>query len=188
MNRYAFLIIGAVFQIVLDQWSKIAMVDWLVPKGLPEKWGYIPSEVYTVSETWFKFRVVGNPGAAWGIFRDLPDAWRVHFFLVLTLAACAGITYAYKQATPAQTRVRWALMLVMGGAIGNLIDRLRIGYVIDFVEWFYGDFTWPNFNVADVGISVGVGLLLLDSLLARDDAPEAKPEAKPEPDPPPANG
>jgi signal peptidase II len=79
-------------------------------------------------------------------------------------------------------------MLVMGGAIGNLIDRLRIGYVIDFVEWFYGDFTWPNFNVADVGISVGVGLLLLDSLLARDDAPEAKPEAKPEPDPPPANG
>ena len=132
--------------------------------------------------------MVGNPGAAWGIFRDLPDAWRVHFFLVLTLAACAGIAYAYKQATPSQARVRWALMLVMGGAIGNLIDRLRIGYVIDFVEWFYGDFTWPNFNVADVGISVGVGLLLLDSLLTRDDAPEAKPEDKPEPDPPPANG
>ena len=181
MNRYALLLIGAVVQVVLDQWSKIAVVDWLVPRGLPEKWGYIPSEVYTVSETWFRFRVVGNPGAAWGIFRNLPEEWRVTFFFVLTVAACVGITYTYHHTPSTQPRVRWALMLILGGAIGNLIDRLRIGYVIDFVEWFYGDFTWPNFNVADIGISVGLGLLVLDMILTRKSPPA---EATP---PPPAS-
>jgi signal peptidase II len=92
-----------------------------------------------------------------------------------------GITYTYHHTPSTQPRVRWALMLILGGAIGNLIDRLRIGYVIDFVEWFYGDFTWPNFNVADIGISVGVGLLVLDMILTRKSPPA---EATP---PPPAS-
>ena len=100
MNRYALLIIGAVVQIALDQWSKIAMVDWLVPKGLPEKWGYIPSEVYTVSETWFKFRVVGNPGAAWGIFRNLPDERRLLFSSWLTPSSGPCCTKAYANYHP----------------------------------------------------------------------------------------
>jgi hypothetical protein len=71
-SRYRLLILGSLVWIILDQWSKIAMVDWLVPGGLPATAAMIRSEVHTVSETWFKFRVVGNPGAAWGMFRAFP--------------------------------------------------------------------------------------------------------------------
>ena len=58
-----------------------------------------------------------------------------------------------------------ALILIFGGAIGNLIDRVQIGYVIDFIDWHYNGYHWPTFNVADISISVGVGLLIIDMIL-----------------------
>jgi len=173
-SRYRLLILGSLIWIVLDQWSKIAMVDWLVKGDLPETAAMIRSEVHTVSETWFKFRVVGNPGAAWGMFRALPDWARVPFFVVITSAALWFMLHFYKQARPDQLRYRLALTCIVGGAIGNLIDRLYVGYVIDFVEWFYGDFRWPNFNVADVAISVGVGLLALEILFEKKPATDSE--------------
>lgn len=174
-SRYRLLILGSLIWVVLDQWTKIAMVDWLVKGDLPETAAMIRSEVHTVSETWFRFRVVGNPGAAWGMFRAFPDWARVPFFAVITCAALWFMLHFYKQARPDQLRYKLALTCIFGGAIGNFIDRLYIGYVIDFVEWFYGDFRWPNFNVADIAISVGVGLLALEILFEKKPANEAEP-------------
>ena len=173
-SRYRLLILGSLIWVVLDQWTKIAMVDWLVKGDLPDTAAMIRSEVHTVSETWFRFRVVGNPGAAWGMFRAFPDWARVPFFVVITSAALWFMLHFYKQARPDQLRYKLALTCIFGGAIGNLIDRLYIGYVIDFVEWFYGDFRWPNFNVADIAISVGVGLLALEILFEKKPATEGE--------------
>jgi signal peptidase II len=166
-SRYRLLILGSLVWIVLDQWSKIAMVDWLVQGDLPASASMIRSEIYDVSESWFKFRVVGNPGAAWGMFRSFPDWARVPFFVLITSVALYFMVYFYRQARPDQRLYKVALMCILGGAVGNLIDRIRIGYVIDFVEWFYGDFHWPNFNVADIAISVGVGLLALEIIFEK---------------------
>lgn len=165
--RYRMLIIGSLIWVVLDQWSKIAMVDWLVKGDLPASAAQIRSETYTVAESWFTLRVVGNPGAAWGLFRAFPDWLRVPFFLVITLVALWFMVHFYKQARPDQKLYKFALMCIFGGAVGNLIDRLHTGYVIDFIEWFYRDFRWPNFNVADIAISVGVGLLALEILFEK---------------------
>lgn len=164
---------------MLDQWSKIAMVDWLVPQGLPDSPAQIRSEVYDVSESWFRLRVVGNPGAAWGMFRAFPDWARIPFFLLITAVALGFMLHFYRAAREDQRLYKVALTFIFGGAVGNLIDRIRIGYVIDFVEWFYGDFRWPNFNVADIAISVGVGLLALEILFEKKHPEPAKSEDAP---------
>lgn len=120
----------------------------------------------TIFESWFHFRYVENPGAAWGLLANTSSALRTPFFLVLSLSAM-GFILAYLRRVPATQRRLWSgLTLVFGGALGNFIDRVRLGYVIDFIDWHAGDwYTWPTFNVADAAISVGVGLLLLDTLL-----------------------
>jgi signal peptidase II len=177
-SRYRLLILGSLVWIVLDQWSKIAMVDWLVQGDLPASPAMIRSEIHDVAESWFKFRVVGNPGAAWGMFRAFPDWARVPFFVVITSVALYFMVYFYRQARPDQRIYKVALMCIFGGAVGNLIDRIRIGYVIDFVEWFYGDFHWPNFNVADIAISVGVGLLALEIIFEKK---QPEPDASQDP-------
>lgn len=185
-SRYRLLILGTFVWVVLDQWTKVAMVKWLVPGDLPPSAGMIRSEVYDVSESWFRLRVVGNPGAAWGIFRSIPDWARVPFFVLMTSVALYFLFRFYRQTRPDQRAYKVALMCICGGAIGNLIDRIRYGYVVDFVEWFYGDFRWPNFNVADIAISVGAGLLALELLFEKkhEDAPPAT-NAPPSTDAPP---
>ncbi|MSP74254.1 MAG: signal peptidase II [Myxococcales bacterium] len=179
MRRYLLLIVGTVLWVAADQWSKIAMVDWLVIGDLPEKAQNISSRVHVVSEAFFKFRVVGNPGAAWGLFRGLPDSLRVPFFVLISLVAIGAIGSLYHRARDDQRLLKWALTFVLGGAIGNLIDRIRTGYVIDFVEWSYYEHTWPNFNVADVAISLGVGLIVLEMILDRKRDDEVQKTAQP---------
>jgi signal peptidase II len=84
--------------------------------------------------------------------------------------ALGFITFMYVRLTPDQRRVRWALALVAGGAVGNFVDRLLRGYVIDFIDWHWRNqpgMRWPTFNVADAAICVGVALMLLDSFRPR---------------------
>jgi signal peptidase II len=85
------------------------------------------------------------------------------FFAVLTIAAL-GMMFVMFLQSRGQLLMRVALVLIIGGALGNFIDRLNIGYVIDFIDWHYGAKHWPTFNIADVWISVGVGLMLIDML------------------------
>lgn len=164
MQRYLLLFIGATVTIALDQWTKVLAASSLAVGGLPADAHQIRTRVHEVFESWFHLRLAGNKGAAWGLFRGLPDDWRVPFFLVIGVVAIAVIFTLYRKAHGHRLQ-QVALTLILGGAIGNLIDRVRLGYVIDFIDWHYGDWHWPTFNIADVGISVGVGLLLLDMLI-----------------------
>ena len=104
-----------------------------------------------------------NPGAAWGLFAHRSAAFRKPFFVAATLLALAFIFYLFQRTSPKQRVLALALSCVLGGAIGNFIDRLRFNYVIDFIDVHLGTrFTWPTFNVADIAISCGVLLMLLD--------------------------
>ncbi|NVJ07690.1 signal peptidase II [Myxococcus sp. AM001] len=122
---------------------------------------------YRFVEDYWHFRYVENPGAAWGIFGDMPDGVRRLFFLVVSLVAMGFIFVMYRRMPAEQRLARVSLALVAGGALGNFVDRLLRGYVIDFIDWHWRNqpgMRWPTFNVADVAISVGVSLMLLDSL------------------------
>ncbi|MCB9545563.1 MAG: signal peptidase II [Myxococcales bacterium] len=166
MQRYLLLLIGSVVSIGLDQWTKILSVQALSVTGqAPADASLIRSKLIVVSEGWFNLRLAGNKGAAWGLFRSLPEGWRVPFFVLISVVAVAVIVTLYRKSHGHRLQ-QVALTLILGGAIGNLIDRIRLGYVIDFIDWYKGDWHWPTFNVADICISVGVGLLIVDMLLA----------------------
>ena len=116
-----------------------------------------------------RFVLAHNPGGAGSILHDAPEAVRLPLFILVTLAAL-GVLVAIYLRTPG-TAARLGIALVAGGAIGNLVDRLRYGYVIDFIDlsarWRGSERHWPTFNVADVAICAGVGLLLLGSAASR---------------------
>jgi len=135
----------------------------------PEDGSYRVLRPYRFIEDYWHFRYVENPGAAWGIFGDMPEGVRRLFFLVVSLAAMGFIFVMYRRTPSEQRLARVALALVTAGALGNFVDRLLRGYVIDFIDWHWRNqpgMRWPTFNVADVAITVGVSLMLLDSLRA----------------------
>lgn len=118
-----------------------------------------------VFDGFWSWRYAENRGAAWSMFAKLGDAFRLPFLVGVALLAVVFILGYVKKLEPGQDLLLVALSMVLGGAIGNLVDRVNFGYVVDFIVWYYDGFYWPTFNVADVGISVGVGLILLSSLL-----------------------
>jgi len=106
-----------------------------------------------------------NAGAAFS-FLSQADGWQRWFFVGITLFVAVVIVLWLARLPKSQRCVGLALSLVLGGAIGNLIDRLVYGHVIDFIDLYYGSWHWPTFNVADSAITVGAVLLVLDSLLS----------------------
>jgi signal peptidase II len=119
----------------------------------------------TVLEDFWHFRYAENTGAAFSFLADSAEWFRAPFFIAITLVAMVFIIAYFRKTQPGETWPRLALALVFGGALGNFIDRVRLGYVIDFISWhWYDKATWPTFNVADSGISVGVAILVLHSL------------------------
>lgn len=121
---------------------------------------------------------VENPGAAWGLLAGASERWRVPFFHVLSVLAIGVLLGMYRRLQGDQVRMAWALSMVLGGALGNFVDRIARGYVIDFIDWHWGnrpDLHWPTFNVADAAICVGVFLMVVDTLVAR--RPEAMRQA-----------
>jgi signal peptidase II len=117
----------------------------------------------------FSLNYVRNLGAAWGTFSGLPDSIRVPFFHVVTVVAFLVIAL-YIRTTPVEHRLAiFSLGLILSGAIGNFIDRFRLGYVIDWIDVRWNLMGWrydfPNFNIADSAITVGVGLLIFDMMV-----------------------
>lgn len=111
----------------------------------------------------FSLTYVRNTGAAFGIMAHANQLVRIPFFVVVPLVAIVAIAYIFRRIPPSDVRLSAALSLVIGGAIGNLFDRLEFGYVIDFLDfhWKY-QYHFPAFNIADSAICVGVGALILD--------------------------
>lgn len=124
---------------------------------LPEYW----KAPHVVWKPWWSMKYVENEGAAWGLFQDLSERVRTVFFTVISLAAVAFILGYYRKLERTQRYGQVALALLLSGAVGNFIDRLARGYVVDFIDWSAGGWHWPTFNVADSCIVLGVAMLLL---------------------------
>jgi signal peptidase II len=122
-------------------------------------------EFRPVVEGFLSLSHVQNRGAAFGILSDADLPYQSAVFSVVSLLALVAIAI-YAMRLPVTARLpRVALSLVLGGAVGNLIDRVRLGYVVDFIHVYWKHHQWPDFNMADSAISVGVALLLLDMFL-----------------------
>lgn len=152
MNKYVILLAISLITIVLDQLTKLYIAST-----------FTLYESVTVLENFFHITYILNPGAAFGIFAGKAAAFRVPFFLALSFVASVGIVIFYRSVE--DRLVRAALSLILGGAIGNMIDRARLGEVIDFIDVHWYNNHWPAFNVADSAITIGVGLMILDMFL-----------------------
>jgi signal peptidase II len=104
---------------------------------------------------------IRNTGAAFGFLSGSHEDFRIPFFILVSSAAIGIILFLFHKLEESEVMMPLALSLVLGGALGNLIDRIRLGEVIDFILLHYKAFHWPAFNVADIGITAGVGLLVL---------------------------
>lgn len=138
--------------VVLDQISKAIV---LATVGFNEVIYFAP---------FWNWVLTFNPGAAFSFLADQPG-WQRWFFTGLALAVSAWIALELKK-HPEQKLMSLALTLIMGGALGNVIDRVRFGAVVDFIQWHVAGWYWPAFNVADSAITLGAVLLFLASLTA----------------------
>lgn len=117
-----------------------------------------------VIDGFFSLTYIRNPGAAFGFLATAPPAFRAVFFIAVTVAAVLLIVYYVRRYGSEEPQFLIPLSLIMGGALGNLIDRVRFGDVIDFLDVYIGTHHWPAFNVADSAISVGAILLVYEML------------------------
>ncbi len=122
----------------------------------------------------FNLMLTYNTGAAFSFLADA-GGWQRWFFLGLGMAVSIGLIAWLWRLKPAEKRLALALALILGGAVGNLIDRAWLGQVIDFIQLYYDRWYWPAFNLADSAITVGAGLLVVDSLLAKNAGPLKNP-------------
>jgi signal peptidase II len=107
-----------------------------------------------------------NPGAAFSFLSDA-SGWQRWFFSGLAVLIIGVLVVWLRRLSHGQGRVALALALILGGAAGNLVDRVLYGHVIDFIDLYYGTWHWPTFNIADSAITLGAVLLILDALLGR---------------------
>ena len=150
MNKYRVFALTAGISLLLDQLSKL-----YIDKH------FAVSESRRVISNFFHITYVRNPGAAFGMLADSP--YRLPFFMGIALIAAVGILW-YLRRVPADSRWQHlSLGLIFSGALGNLIDRIRHGEVIDFIDVHWYNYHWPAFNIADSAITVGVGIMLVCS-------------------------
>jgi signal peptidase II len=172
---YAFLAVVSLVSLGLDfgtkQWAKMRL------DVADQPWDERRLEII---KDHLAFTFARNKGGAWGLLSEENDAVRKPFFFLVSIAAIAFIFSLYRKLAPSQLALKWGLPLVLGGALGNLIDRIRYGHVIDFID-VRANFIrslnslitpgasdhWPTFNIADVAIVVGVGLMAVDMFTSR---------------------
>ncbi|RKX34892.1 MAG: signal peptidase II [Verrucomicrobia bacterium] len=146
--RWFFLIAVLIF--AGDQVSKL----W-IHKTLPFN-SYYPPDAITVIPGFFNIVHVGNTGAAWGLF-----AGGSFWLALLAIATLLAIFIFRRHLTLKRPLVQFSFGLLCGGIVGNLVDRILHGHVIDFLDFHFGSFVWPAFNLADAAICIGVGLYIL---------------------------
>ena len=151
-SKYLILCVISAIILLLDQATKI-FIDRTM--GLHSS--------ITVVENFFNITYIRNKGAAFGILAE--SSFRLPFFILVSIIAVVVIIGVFRKLRPEQTFTAVALSLIFAGALGNLIDRIRLGEVIDFLDAHWYGHHWPVFNVADSAICVGVFLLAIDMFL-----------------------
>ena len=139
----------------------LVAIAWFVADYFSKLWALetLGNDVVMRLTPWMDFKLAFNKGAAFSLFAD-GSGWQRWFFMGIATVIGLWLWYAIVfERTNALTRLAYASIL--GGAIGNLYDRILHGKVVDFISWHIGNAYWPTFNVADVGICVGVGLLVI---------------------------
>ena len=147
MKKYAYVLLITLSVIALDQITKYMIVTSFNPHDSIEIFPFL------------NIVNVRNTGAAFGMFRSLGSG----FFIIISLAAIIFVVNLIMR--NAYNFI--GLSLILGGAVGNLIDRLFYGKVVDFIDFSIGNFHWPAFNVADSSLTIGIGIILITSLLKK---------------------
>jgi len=139
----------------LDQWSK-----WWIQQ--PD---FHP---FVVIDGYFNMFRAYNTGVAFSFFADLPEAWRAYALIAVTTLIAFAVLFWWSKERQQQGLSSWLLVLILAGAVGNIWDRIQLGYVVDFIQWYVvidgKGYYWPTFNIADACISVAVVGLLFSSL------------------------
>ncbi len=159
MRRYHFLI--ALLVVLLDRFSKLAIERNL---SLHDSISLIPG--------FFRLTHIENRGAAFGLFADSPSEWKIAGLVLFSLVALVIVATLLWKNSHSMTTTGVGLSLILGGAIGNLWDRLVSGHVVDFLLFYIGQYQWPAFNVADSAIVIGAGLLVFEILFTKSPAHE----------------
>jgi len=148
--------------VLLSVSGTIIALDQLTKQLILEHFHY--GESLKIIDGFFSLSHVRNTGAAFGILARWDSGWRIPFFIAVPILALGVIGYIFRKVEDRDLLLSSALSLVIGGAIGNLIDRVAYNHVIDFLDFHWGNFGphFPTFNVADIAICVGVGLLIID--------------------------
>jgi signal peptidase II len=165
LKKWRLFAIVSVVSLIADQatkiWARASLPTDVVPctpqDMLVAKCRGVDTPV--ISGLW-DWRLSVNPGSAFGLFSNLTLArW---ILSIVGVAATVGMFMMLRKSRSDQKILHWAIGLVASGAVGNLIDRVRFGGVTDFISWHYHEHPWPTFNVADVVLVIGVGLMFID--------------------------
>ncbi len=121
-----------------------------------------------IIDGFFNLTFVLNPGAAFGLLSGLDDTYRQTFFIVVTIIAIAAVGFLAFKERDCKIKL-FSYVLIISGAFGNLIDRVFVGRVVDFLDFYIGDYHWPAFNIADSCISIGIFLIVIDIIFNKGD-------------------
>ncbi len=161
MKKYVFVLSIAALVVVLDQITK-----WYIRHSI----GLYDS--VAVIDSLFHITYVRNSGGAFGLLAGTSRALRLPFFLLVSAAAVGALLFFVRRVEPGRRLLLFALGAILGGALGNLVDRMISGEVTDFLDVHWRGYHWPAFNVADSCITTGMLVLLVYSLVVKDE-PEA---------------
>jgi len=147
------------FLLIADQWSKW----WIGQQAL---------DLYiSVIDDFFNIIVAHNYGVAFSMFADWSHAWRTRLLIIATLLIALLVFWMWWQSRSRNSLESWLLVIILAGAAGNIWDRIQLGYVVDFIQWYVvfdgKAWYWPTFNIADACISVAVVMLIVDSFRSK---------------------
>lgn len=150
--RFAMWMMVAIVIVIADQLTKLAIIEW------------VPLHQKVPLNSFLNLTHQKNPGAAWSFLANA-GGWQRWFFVVLSsIVSAVIVVWLWRIRNDSLTALSAGLALVLGGAVGNLIDRIVLGHVTDFIQVWFGNWAFPSFNVADAGISVGAVLLIVDAI------------------------
>jgi signal peptidase II len=157
---------------IVGAWLAIILVFDQLTKFIVDRWMPLHHSI-PIIDNLFSLTYVRNTGAAFGIFAGSHEAFRLPFLILVSVLALGFVFMMLKRLPDEQTGLITALALIIGGALGNLVDRVLYGEVIDFLDFYWSHYHWPAFNVADSCITIGVVITLYYLIKAKGEDPFA---------------